>query len=411
MNTRRRRLHVLLALAVVCSSSSLRAAVVAPVSLAPALGMIQSVPAFRASVLSQISLVSSLSVQAHPSLLPLASAAPLPSNPWHAESARFVGALVAQPQAVALHLDELNAALGVQQTESLRKAAKDLQASAAKDSALQAQLNNLRSGLDLTDAGAVQELGTRLNALFENSKRRENAPGGTVLASDAAKKQQRIPDSWKSLKPAGKSDARTLKAVAKINDYLDKEREAPLGTVEINDLTAQFEHLAGLPDKTIPVELLGHLEGLSIATRELFKKGPEGRNVKALVTAAEKLRAKVVAESRTGRAAAAAPPPALPRLGFSDRVPEPRRPLLQSVLKKNAASVLPLVVSALEDYNRKYGGKATLEDLDLYAHYYNEGDTDHVYQVIIEKSGQRIGIFVAYIDKTTHRLTLGANDD
>ena len=50
---------ILRALVIGCLTSSLRAAVVEPVSLAPAMGMIQMIPAFRVSVLSQISLVKS----------------------------------------------------------------------------------------------------------------------------------------------------------------------------------------------------------------------------------------------------------------------------------------------------------------------------------------------------------------
>ena len=78
------------------------AAFVDSVALAPTLGLAQNVPAFRASVLTQVQLAGSLSGQMTPSLTPLltaAAAAPTPADPWRAESARLVGALVAQPAA------------------------------------------------------------------------------------------------------------------------------------------------------------------------------------------------------------------------------------------------------------------------------------------------------------------------
>ena len=65
-----------LALAALIVVSPLRAAVVEPVSLAPALGMVQSVPGFQASVMTQIQLAASLSGQpaATISLSPLTTA-------------------------------------------------------------------------------------------------------------------------------------------------------------------------------------------------------------------------------------------------------------------------------------------------------------------------------------------------
>lgn len=115
---------------------------------------------------------------------------------------QLVGAMVTQPQAIASHQDELRAALGKQGVESLQKAAKNLRASASKDSVLQAQFNNLRSGLDLNDAGAVQELGARLNTLFDNSKSRvEGASGGDVASSDSKRKRERMSKEWKLQRP------------------------------------------------------------------------------------------------------------------------------------------------------------------------------------------------------------------
>lgn len=110
---------------------------------------------------------------------------------------------------------------------------------------------------------------------------------------------------------------------------------------------------------------------------------------------------------------AAAKPVVLPRLEFSDRIPETQRPLLREVLSEtgNAKRVLPLAKEALRKYNRSHGRNATLADINHYAHYFHEGDSDYVYQVIIEIGNQRIGMFVAYIDKATHALVIGANDD
>lgn len=110
---------------------------------------------------------------------------------------------------------------------------------------------------------------------------------------------------------------------------------------------------------------------------------------------------------------AAARPAVLPELEFSDRIPKSKHPILKEVLskKRNAARVLPLVESALQEYNRNYGQTSTLADLNLYVHYFHEGAADYVYQVTIERRNQRIGIIVAYINKVTHKLTLVPNDD
>lgn len=109
----------------------------------------------------------------------------------------------------------------------------------------------------------------------------------------------------------------------------------------------------------------------------------------------------------------AARPSALPPLVFALRVPESSRPLLREVLsmERNEASVIRWVKAALGDYNRTAGRKATLADLKLYAHYHYEADTDHVYQLVVEIGRRNIGVIVAYIDKATHKMTLGPNDD
>lgn len=205
MKTVPRHLSIVLAFSIVCMSSSVLAAMVERVSLAPALGMVESVPAFRASVLSQISLVNSLSAQPVPTLSLIVTAVPTPTDPWHAEAARLVGALVAQPQAIALHQNELRAALGDQGTDRLKEATTRLYAHASQHPGLTAQLEDLRQGLDLNDDDAVQGLGARLSALFENSKSRPRDAQGDAVAG-ASPTQKKMPASWE-LRPAGRSRA------------------------------------------------------------------------------------------------------------------------------------------------------------------------------------------------------------
>jgi hypothetical protein len=169
------------------------AAVVDAVSLSPALELAQSAPAFRTSMLTQIQLVGSLSGAASPSLKPLiamAAAAPTAADPWRAESARIVGALAAQPAAVVENQTALRAALGDSGVDQLQKAAGRLQAKAAAAPELGAQLQTLSQGLDLKNPSSVQDLGSRLNALFENSRSRpEAASGEAVSAGDGHEKK------------------------------------------------------------------------------------------------------------------------------------------------------------------------------------------------------------------------------
>ena len=164
-------------------ASPAAAAVIEATALAPALGMAASAPAFRASVVSQIQLVSSLSAQPAPSLVPLLSAAPTAADPYRAEAARFVGALTAQPEAVAATAAPLRAAFGDQPIDQLQKAATRIQASVASHPELAGQLAGLRQGLDLTNASALSEFSTRLNTLFDNSRLTDSsaqAPAGTA---------------------------------------------------------------------------------------------------------------------------------------------------------------------------------------------------------------------------------------
>jgi hypothetical protein len=196
-----------LPLAALLLSSSLRAAVVEPLSLAPALGMVASVPALRASVLSQISVVSWLNAQPVATLSPILFASPTATDPWRGEAARFVGALVGDSRVADVHQEALRAAFGDKAAESLRKAAMGMQARAASDSALQAQLDQLRSGFNFHDPRDVKELAARLNAVFENSKTSsEGASGDAVAGADS--EQKKLPDSLKLQRSTGPTQKR-----------------------------------------------------------------------------------------------------------------------------------------------------------------------------------------------------------
>lgn len=236
-NTIRRRLNVILALSAVCLPGSLRAAAVAAGPLA-GMGQVRSVPAFRAAVLNQIAIFSSLSnnsIVPVPSLSPSPivpgvghmptvptlltpeqvgrmSAAPLMpvyptigQDPVHAAAQRLVTALLAQPQVIARHQEELLAALGEQGAGQLKEASANLENRAVLDRVLAAQLEDYRQRLDLDNARSIEEFGTRLNTLFENSKSRlGDASNGSVAGSDSA--QKKIPASWK-LQPSQKIEA------------------------------------------------------------------------------------------------------------------------------------------------------------------------------------------------------------
>ena len=164
------------------------AAVVERAPLTSALGLAQSLPAFRASMLASVSLASSLSVSPAPSLTPLTAALPAAADPWRAESGRLVAAMVAQPAVVAAHQAELRAALGDAAADALITAASRIQAGAAAGGPVAAELAALRSGLDLGDASAVEALGGRLNALFEASRTHpDSSPAVTAGAGGMRK--------------------------------------------------------------------------------------------------------------------------------------------------------------------------------------------------------------------------------
>jgi len=157
------------------------AAVVDMPGLTAAVNLAATAPAFRASVVSQIQLAGSLSALRAPTLTPLITAAPTAADPFHAESARFVGALVASPEAVAAVAPQLSAALGDhgdQTVDLLLKASARFHAAIPDHPELATQLGDLTHGLDLTNADAMREFAGRLDAAFENSRARADAAGG-----------------------------------------------------------------------------------------------------------------------------------------------------------------------------------------------------------------------------------------
>lgn len=166
----------------------LRAAMVEPITLAPALGMVSIAPAFQVSVMSQVQLATSLSGQPAPtiSLAPLTnsiSAVAPAGDPWRPEAARLVAALVTQPAALNAHKEEVRAALGDATYERLTKAAARLSSKAPHNAALQAEIADTRKTLDLNNAETVSDMGARLNALFEGSR---SAPDTTASPAVSA---------------------------------------------------------------------------------------------------------------------------------------------------------------------------------------------------------------------------------
>ena len=190
------------ALALALCAPPANAVVSRPASLIPALSLAQSVPAFRESMLTQIRLVSTLSSQSKPSLSPLAASLPTATDPWRAESARIVGALVAQPAAVSAHQSELRAVLGDTSVDELIKAAARIQVAAASGGALAEELDVLRRGLDLGDASAVEALANRLNALFEASKTPLESAVFVTAAGQGGSKKPLVSLSRAGEKPA-----------------------------------------------------------------------------------------------------------------------------------------------------------------------------------------------------------------
>ncbi|MDP3542715.1 MAG: hypothetical protein Q8T11_09655 [Elusimicrobiota bacterium] len=177
------------ALAVLLSVPS-AAGVVGRAPLSSALSMAQASPAFQASILAQVQQVASLSGQpaATISLSPLtaAVAAPAPAaDLWRPEAARLVAALVAQPQVLSRHKEDIRAALGEQAYERLTRSASRFAAKAPASPALQEQLAGVRRELDFENPASVEGLASRLNSLFENTRAQPGAAeAGPVAAGE-----------------------------------------------------------------------------------------------------------------------------------------------------------------------------------------------------------------------------------
>ncbi|HAH32292.1 MAG TPA: hypothetical protein DCL44_08265 [Elusimicrobia bacterium] len=106
-----------------------------------------------------------------------------------------------------------------------------------------------------------------------------------------------IPVATPAADPAPVKVASRIKtAVLKTAGYMEQEFNGKILTnSELTDLTAQMNYLAALPDKDIPTELLGYLEGISISIQDLLPKGPVGRDIKPALKAARALQLKVSA--------------------------------------------------------------------------------------------------------------------
>ncbi len=173
-------------------AASARAAGVESPALTLALNIAQRTPAFRASLLSQISLVSEESGRSAPSLERFLSASPAIEDPWRGESARLTGALAAQPKVVFFRQRELRAALGARAVDRLHAAAEDLERKAAADPRLEGQLRSLRSALNFSDAGSSAEFAARLTRLFDGSGQAAPDSDKGVSATDDGREKMKI---------------------------------------------------------------------------------------------------------------------------------------------------------------------------------------------------------------------------
>lgn len=103
-----------------------------------------------------------------------------------------------------------------------------------------------------------------------------------------------VPSLAKEIAVSEKADSRIKTAVLKISGYANKELDGKLlNAKELEDLTNQLNYLVALPDKDIPVELLGYLEGISLSIQDLLPRGPVGRNIGPAMKAARALHSKV----------------------------------------------------------------------------------------------------------------------
>ena len=221
----------LVAFAALLAAPAAAAVVEAP--LAPALGLVQTVPAFRESMMSQIQFATSLSAQAAPSLTPLLTATASPIDPWRAESGRLVAALAAQPQALVASQPELRAALGDHGVDLLLKASARFQTNADAHPELKAQIEGLRRTMDLTNPASGQDLSGRLNKIFENSSRHASETLPVADPGGPAKKP---------LVTLGRAGERPAMTRADLEDYVHKNAvTSPRGLKRVNFASGDYK--------------------------------------------------------------------------------------------------------------------------------------------------------------------------
>lgn len=214
------------------------AAVVGRPTLGPALGQVSSAPGFQASLLSQIQVAASLAgTPAHSlSLTPLtaAIASPAPAtDPWRPEAARLVTALISQPGAVSANKETLRLVLGEKGFTTLAQAAGRVQAKAAQNAGLQETLKTQAAALDLDDDDSVEQLGTRLNALFENSKIISDLHSPAVTVGQGAEKKPLV-----SLVAAGTAPEMDPAA---LDAYIEKNSVvSPRGLKRVNFASGEY---------------------------------------------------------------------------------------------------------------------------------------------------------------------------
>ena len=209
------------------------AAVVEVGSLHSTLSLVRDTPALQQSLLVQINLVTTLSVQPLPSLTPLLTPTPSAADPWRVEAARLVGALAAHPEVVAAHDGELRAALGNYGTDLLQKASARLRQGAADNAALGAQLSSLGGNLDLRDPGALAQLQARLSVVYDGSRTAVPTSDGSSAAPEGLRR--------KPLVALSKSGERPAMSAVELEKYvMQREVVSPRGLKRVNFLSEDY---------------------------------------------------------------------------------------------------------------------------------------------------------------------------
>jgi hypothetical protein len=222
----------LLAFAVLIAAPAAAGVVEAP--LTPALGLASRIPAFQESMMSQIQVATSLSAQSSPTLAPLLTATPSPTDPYRAESGRLVAALAAQPQALAASQAQLRAALGDHGVDLLLKASARFQANADAHPELRAQIDSLRRTMDLSNPASGQDISGRLNMIFENSARQ--APAESLAVADPGGSAK------KPLVALGRAGERPAMSASELEAYVHKNAvTSPRGLKRVNFASGDYK--------------------------------------------------------------------------------------------------------------------------------------------------------------------------